>query len=166
MEETKTLDILKTAILLERRGKAFYKKVSQQTDNEDVKNIFEIMAKEEDEHISFLTEQYLSYSKNHSFKPLKISHPEDNTATDILTENIKNNISAASYEAAAIASAIDMENRAVAVYSKQAENATDPEEKKFYKWLANWEKGHHKVLFELNQELVEKVWEDQNFWPF
>ena len=166
MEETKTLDILKTAILLERRGKAFYKKVSQQTDNEDVKNIFEIMADEEDEHIKFLTEQYLSYAKNHAFKPLNISHPEDNTATDILTENIKNNISAASYEAAAIASAIDMENRAVAVYSKQAEEATDPEEKNFYKWLAKWEKGHHKILFELEQELVEKVWEDQNFWPF
>ena len=63
MEEPKTLDILKVAILLERRGKAFYKKVSQQTDNEDVKNIFEIMANEEDEHIKFLTEQYLNYSK-------------------------------------------------------------------------------------------------------
>ena len=166
MEEPKTLDILKVAILLERSGKAFYKKVSQQTDNEDVKNIFEIMANEEDEHIKFLTEQYLNYSKNQSFKPLKLTQPEENTATAILCEKIKNNISAASYEAAAIASAIDMENKAIAVYTEQADQATDIEEKNFYKWLAKWEKGHHKLLFDLEQELIEKVWEDQNFWPF
>jgi len=166
MEESKTLDILKVAILLERRGKAFYKKVSQQSENEDVRNIFETMANEEDEHIKFLSEQYLYYSKNQSFKPLKLTQPEENTATAILSENIKNNISAASYEAAAIASAIDMENRAIDIYTEQAKKATDVEEKNFYRWLAKWEKGHHKILFELEQDLIEKVWEDQNFWPF
>ncbi len=151
---------------MERRGKVFYKKVSQQTDSEDVRSIFEIMANEEDEHIKFLTEQYLNFSKNNCFKPIKVTQPQENTATAILTENIKKSISAASYEAAAISSAIDMENRAIAVYSEQADKTTDVEEKKFYKWLANWEKGHYRILFELNQELIEKVWENQNFWPF
>jgi len=31
MENTKTLEILKTAILLEKRGKAFYEKMAKQT---------------------------------------------------------------------------------------------------------------------------------------
>ena len=63
MEESKTLEILKTAILLERRGKAFYSQVAEQTKDPDVKNIFEIMAKEEDDHIRFLTEQFENYTK-------------------------------------------------------------------------------------------------------
>ena len=166
MKDTKTLEILKTAILLERRGKAFYTQVSQQTKDPDVKNIFEIMAKEEDEHIRFLTEQFESYIKTNAFKTTRAPAEEDNTAEQILSAKIKKNISAASFEAAAIASAIDMENRAVAVYSERSESALDPEEKAFYKWLADWEKGHHKLLYELDKELKEKIWNDNSFWPF
>ncbi|NOZ45713.1 MAG: ferritin family protein [Chlorobi bacterium] len=166
MEESKTLEILKTAILLERRGKAFYSQVADQTKDEDVKNIFNLMAKEEDEHIHFLTEQFESYVKTQAFKITKLHKEEDSIAEQILSDNIKKNISAASFEAAAISSAIDMENRAIAVYTERAENATDEEEKKFYQWLANWEKGHHKLLFELDKELKEKIWNDNSFWPF
>ena len=166
MEESKTLEILKTAILLERRGKAFYSQVAEQTKDPDVKNIFEIMAKEEDDHIRFLSEQFENYIKTKAFKTTAMPSEEDNTAEKILSENIKKNISAASFEASAIASAIDMENRAIAVYSERAESALDPEEKIFYKWLADWERGHHKLLYELDKELKEKIWNDNSFWPF
>ncbi len=56
-----TLDILKQAILLERRGKAFYNQVATQTNNPDVQNIFEIMTKEEVLHEKFLSDQYKAY---------------------------------------------------------------------------------------------------------
>lgn len=166
MEESKTLEILKTAILLERRGKAFYTQVAGHTKDPDVKNIFEIMAKEEDEHIRFLTEQFKNYTKTKAFKETPVPAEENNTAEKILSENIKKNISASSYEAAAISSAIDMENRAIAVYSERSESALDPVEKTFYKWLADWERGHHKLLYELDKELKEKIWNDNSFWPF
>lgn len=166
MEDSKTLEILKTAILLERQGKAFYTQVSEQTDNEDVKNIFQIIAKEEDDHIRFLTEQFESYTRSKAFKNIDAPKQDDNTAEKILSENIKQKISAASYEAAAISAAIDMENKAIAVYSERAESALDPEEKAFFKWLADWERGHHKILYELDKELKEKIWNDNDFWPF
>lgn len=165
MEESKTMQILKTAILLERKGKAFYSSVSEKADDPDVKEFFKHMADEEDEHIRYLNEQFEYYTKNNNFKE-PLTHAEDSTDEAILSEKVKKQISAASFEAAAISAAIDFETRAVKVYSDRADSATDPEEKKFYSFLAEWEQGHHKLLHDIDQELKEKIWYDNNFWPF
>lgn len=166
MEESKTMEILKTAILLERKGKAFYSSVADKADDPDVKEFFQHMADEEDDHIRFLTEQFAHYTKNKEFKETHVPKEENTTDEAILSEQMKKKISAASFEAAAISAAIDFETRAVKVYSDRAESATDPEEKQFYQFLADWEKGHHKLLHEIDQELKEKVWFDNDFWPF
>jgi rubrerythrin len=84
----------------------------------------------------------------------------------ILSEEVKKNISSAGYEAAAIAAAIDMEKRAIEVYGNQARLTTDPAEKKLFNWLSDWEKGHLKILSDLDNELKEKIWFDNQFWPF
>ena len=165
MNESKAIEILKTALLLERRGKAFYTKVANQATDPDVKQIFEIMAEEEDEHIRILSEQFVHLKQHQQFKEVKLPEGSDDTASEILSGNIKDKISAASYEAAAISSAIDMENRAIKVYSERAKQAEDPEEKKLYQWLSNWEKGHHQILFELDNDLKERIWNDNHFWP-
>ena len=167
MESSKSLDILKQAILLEKRGKAFYANAAENSMDHDVKRIFELLSEEEDQHVEFLAEQFKKFNESGKFDTSELPEIEENTLTDeVLTENIKNQISAASFEAAAIASAIDFENRAISFYSERAENAADEEEKKFYKWLADWEKSHHKLLYNLDQELKEKIWNDNSFWPF
>ncbi len=166
MDENKSMEILKTAILLERRGKAFYSSVADKADDPDVKKFFQLMADEEDDHIRFLTEQFAHYTSHQKFKETHAPKDEDSTTEQILSEKVKKQITAASFEAAAISAAIDFETRAVAVYSERAETATDPEEKHFYQFLADWEKGHHKLLNDIDKELKEKVWFDNNFWPF
>lgn len=165
MKNEKTLEILKTAILLERKGKAFYAHVANQAKDEDVKEFFQMMAEEEDEHVKFLVEQYENFTKNESFSKMEFKH-EDHADDEILTDKVKMKIENASFESAAISSAIDMENRAVKIYSERAESATDTEEKEFYKFLANWELGHNKVLHEIDKALQDRVWNDNNFWPF
>ena len=166
MEENKTMEILKTAILLERKGKAFYSSVADKADDEDVKKFFQIMADEEDEHIKFLTDQFSHFIKNNKFKETFVHNTTEGTDEIILSDIVKKKITAASFEAAAISAAIDFETRAVKVYSERAEGAIDPEEKKFYQFLADWEKGHHKLLNDIDKELKEKIWFDNNFWPF
>jgi len=84
----------------------------------------------------------------------------------ILTKKLKNEISAASFEAAAISAAIDMENNAIKIYSDRASLATDKNEKDLFNWLANWEKTHHEILIHIDNELKESVWYDNQFWPF
>ncbi len=166
--ENQVTDILKQAIIMENRGKSLYQMVAAQTPSEEVKNIFQTMAEEEQMHIEFLSKQFAHYQKTKSFdvNQLEAAAEEEAIANAILTEKIKNDISGAGFEAAAISAAIDMENKSIEVYQKRAEESTDPNEKELYQFLANWEKGHHKLLLELNKQLTEKVWYDNNFWPF
>jgi rubrerythrin len=168
MENKTAIDILKEAILLERRGKAFYTNVAEKSDSVAAKEIFTMMAEEEEEHIKFLSRQFSHYSKTNEF--LKNSTVQeashDELALKILTDEIKKQISAASFEAAAISAAMDFETRAVKIYSERAEAATDVNEKELYKMLADWETGHNLLLHKLNTELKEEIWYDNNFWPF
>lgn len=161
-------DILKEAILLETKGKVFYKNVAEKCDSPSAKKIFEMMAKEEDEHIQFLSKQFINYTKKHSFiKPDAIQEdPEETVVLKVLTDKIKKEINAASFEAAAISSAIDFEMNAVKLYESRAKEATDPNEKELYSILAAWESGHSKMLVEINNTLKEEIWYDNNFWPF
>jgi rubrerythrin len=162
-----SIDILKEAILLERRGKAFYTTAARQTQSEAARKIFEMMAAEEDEHINFLSKQFAYYEKNKEFMKVdEAADADDATVMAILSEEIKKQINAASFEAAAISAAMDFETRAVQIYSDRATSATDSNEKEMYQMLADWEKGHHFWLHKINEDLKEQIWYDNNFWPF
>jgi rubrerythrin len=168
MESKSSTDILKEAILLERRGKAFYSTTAANTNSEAAKKIFNMMAEEEEEHIQFLSAQFAHYEKNGKFKenPVVKQNPDEEITMKVLSQDIMKQITAASFEAAAISAAIDFETRAVSIYSERAEAATDANEKEMYIMLANWEKTHHFWLHKMNEELKEKVWFDNHFWPF
>lgn len=167
MKEDNSLKILKNAILLEKRGEAFYRKVAEQTENKSVKEFFSLMADEEENHIRILSDQFISFKKNSQFKPWNyIEKTACDAASEILNTDLQEKISAAGFESAAIGAAISMEERAVSLYSGQAEKAEDPEEKKLYAWLADWERGHLNFLLHMDRQLTEKIWNDNQFWPF
>ena len=88
------------------------------------------------------------------------------TISDSLSDEIKEMISVASYESAAISAAIGFEESAVKLYSARASESEDPEEKKVYTWLANWERQHSKMLSDIDKALVEEIWFDNKFWPY
>jgi rubrerythrin len=161
-------DILKEAILLETRGKAFYKNVAEKCDNHSAKQVFEMMAREEDEHIKYLSKQFRNYTKEHSFlKPDEpVENPEETVVLKVLTDKIKKEVNAASFEASAVSSAINFEMNAVRLYKSRAEEATDPNEKKLYSILAAWEGEHSRLLVDIDNSLKESIWNDNNFWAF
>ena len=167
MGESDALAILKEAILLEQRGKSFYQKVSEQTDNAAVRSFFASMADEEQSHMDILSEQFKAYKEKGEFAAGTFDQGATGQATaDVLSDDITEKISCAGFEAAAIGAAISMEERAVNVYSKRAGATSDSEEKALYEWLAAWERGHLNTLVELDKALVEKIWNDNQFWPF
>ena len=166
MESQKAIDILKQAILLEKRGYSFYSTVAAQCQDEEVKKIFLVMADEETMHVKFLSEQFAHYDKTHSFLKVTLTVVADDAADHILSEEVKKKISAAGFEAAAIGAAVDFEKKAIEVYGNRAAETEDPNEKELYTFLAEWEKTHLKVLSDLDNELKEKVWFDNQFWPF
>jgi rubrerythrin len=166
MEENSTLDILKQAILLEKRGKAFYQNVAEKTENKAARDVFEMMAAEEQKHINTLSEQFKAYRKNKKFIPGSHDLESSSVASKVLTEEIKEKISAAGFEAAAISAAILMEDRAVKLYSESMENTSDPEAKSLFEWLTRWEREHLSLLLDIDKTLKEKIWFDNKFWPF
>lgn len=167
MEENSTLDILKQAIVLEQRGRAFYRNVAERAENKAVQEVFDMLAKEEKKHIQTLSEQFKAYRKDKRFTPVGLNEQDSKSAaSEVLTREIKEKISAAGFEAAAISAGIAMEERAVKLYSESAQNASDPEARALYEWLAAWEREHLNMLMDIDKSLLEKIWFDNKFWPF
>jgi len=109
MIEANTLKILKNAILLEKRGQAFYQTVADQTQTQAVKNFFEIMAGEEEQHIKILSEQFKSFKNNNKFKARDyVSKEAANVVSNVLTRELQERISGSGFESAAISAAIAM----------------------------------------------------------
>lgn len=167
MEENSTLEILKQAILLEKRGRAFYRNVAEKTEKRAVRDVFEMMAAEEQKHINTLSEQFKAYHKEKKFTPINHKDSESSSvASKVLAEEIKERISAAGFEAAAISAAISMEEQTVKLYSESSENTSDPEAKALFEWLTRWEREHLSLLLDIDKALKEKIWFDNQFWPF
>lgn len=165
MTENSTLDILKDAILLERRGEAFYRTAANQSTNSQVKAFFETMAAEEVQHVKILSDQFRTFKETGGFKAPDTSRT-GSIAKNVLTAEVKSRIAAADFEAAAISAAMLMEERAITLYANRAKDAADPQEKQLYKWLAEWETEHLEFLAAIDVEIRERIWNDRGFWPF
>jgi rubrerythrin len=166
MSGSNTLEILKSALLLEIRGKAFYEKAAAGADKQAVKDFFNKMAEDEVSHVEILSEQYRAFKKTGKFKPRALDGSQVKVADAVISDNLKASIAAAGFESAAVSAAMGMEERAIKLYSKQAEDAEDPEEKALYKWLAEWETEHLEYLAKIDREITETIWHDNSFWPF
>jgi rubrerythrin len=165
MSETKPLDILKGAILLEHRGKALYDSVVETSQKEGVKELFQTLSREEDRHIHILNKQFARIAKGEDFDIAEFEKEHAVTHEAVLTQKIVENISGAGYEAAVISAALAFEKNAVKFYSRHASEAGSEDEKKLYDWLTEWEKNHMLMLARLDNELKEKIWYDNQFWP-
>ncbi|OFZ22167.1 MAG: hypothetical protein A2202_02700 [Bdellovibrionales bacterium RIFOXYA1_FULL_36_14] len=160
------LDVLKQAISFERKGYEFYKQVADQTSGKAVKNLFNHMANEELLHEEILARQFKSLNENNKFAKEDFTKFEkSHEPIDAFTSDLKDEIVSASYEAAAIAAAIKLEKNSLNLYLKRSQTATDQEEMKLYKWLAEFEQGHLDDLVNIDQEIREKIWYDNRFWP-
>jgi rubrerythrin len=160
------MDILKSAILLEKKGNAFYGQVAGQATHPEVKRFFQLMADEEVQHIKILTEQFKTYQDTNHFAGVEDTGETDNIAAKVLTSDLVDAIAAADYEAAAISAAMAMEKKAIRLYADRAAVAEDPDEKALYEWLSRWERSHLSFLSDIDREITERIWNDNNFWSF
>jgi len=147
------------ALLLERQGQAFYEQVAAQTRSPAVRELFRTLAEEARKHAELL----VARGGRRAAEPGPVP---DTLARLVLSRDIRRQLGAASYEAAAISAAIDMESKAVALYAERAGKSSDPQERSLYQWLADWERGHQRFLARIHEELLEEIWQDSRFWPF
>ncbi len=165
MAENKLLDILKGALLLEHRGKALYGSVAESSKVESVKELFDMLVREENKHIKVLNKQFPRIVKGESFDISDLDKERSSTLEAIITEKIVEDVTGAEYDAAVISAALEFEKNAVQYYSEHAGSAESVAEKKLFEWLAEWEKNHMLMLARVDNELKEKIWYDNQFWP-
>lgn len=166
MPETDTLHILKSAILLEIRGKDFYEKAADSAGNQTVKDFFQKMADDEAGHIQILSDQYKACQATGKFAEWRENAASMDVADAVLSDELKAHIRASGFESAAISAAMGMEERAIKLYSQRADTTVDAEEKALYRWLAKWETTHLESLAKIERDLTESLWNDNSFWPF
>lgn len=160
------LEILKEALLLERRGHAFYAKVAGQAQSDAVRSFFKTMADEELRHMNILEKHFKTFTERQQFADVDAQDLGMTAMADkVLSEELKAQIAAAGFEAAAISAAMLMEEQAISLYADRAREASDPNEKALYRWLAEWEHGHLNFLAKMDREIKAEIWEDNRFWP-
>jgi len=165
MDKNKAMEILKGAILAEIKGRAFYEHTAGQTANEALRGVFATMAAEENGHVEILSKQLRSLARSGQFEAAALTAKPQDCAEGILTPQVLEQIAKAGFETAAITAAMALEEKAVAYYGQGARDAQDPLEKEIYTWLADWEKTHLTLLTDLDRQLQERIWFDNQFWP-
>jgi len=161
----RTLEAIKEAILLEKRGQVLYRSIAEISASSSVREVFTTMAEEEKKHEHILGMHYASLVSSGKMAVIsELGQIEDHTG-EMITEKVRNEIEAAGYEAAAISAAIELEKAAEKFYGKKRDEAESDVERELFDWLARWEHGHLELLASMDRALMEDIWFQNSFWP-
>ncbi|MCF7823998.1 MAG: ferritin family protein [Candidatus Marinimicrobia bacterium] len=158
-------DVLKRAILLEMNGKEFFSMAAKTATSPVAREIFEHMVKEEEHHLHILQ---LTFRKHLDAGRVILPTEEElqfGFQDPIIDKSFLLELRNSAFDSSAISIALTLEEKAFKFYQKEEQAATDPEIKKLFTWLTDWELEHHRKLLALEEDFREEVWNDSNFWP-
>ena len=157
-EQEKTLKALQTAIQMEIDGKEYYHKVSQCSDNQLGRELFQTLAAEEDMHRQKFEEIYDTLQSKKAWPKIDFQPDRSKRLMTVFargTEEMGPNIKAPATEIDAIQVAMDMENKSYDFYESQSRSATYDAEKDYYRTLAAEERGHYLALLDYREYLSD-----------
>lgn len=157
---------LKDALMVEIKGQQLYTHAATQTENADARKLFEMLAEDEVQHTRILETQLKALLSTGGFDLSEIHPAElDHGSQSIVSDEFKRTLKRGDFEMAVIGIGCDLETRAIAYYKEQAAAAEDPELKKLFTWLSEWEDDHLMQLRELESLYQDAYWADQGFSP-
>ncbi len=159
-EQDKTLEVLQTAIRMETDGKAFYLKASRESGHETGRKLFESLAAEEDIHRLIFEKIYRAVKSKKGWPEIEASPGSGEKPETIFaqaTEALDTGKRAPATELEAVQTAMTMENKSVDFYKAQSRKAHYDAQRTFYDALAAQERGHHQVLQDYYEYLVDPV---------
>jgi len=168
-EDAKTqamIQAVKDAVMVEIKGKELYSHAVTQTKDPAARALFEVLAKDEEDHVRILQIQYRSLMEAGKLN-LSDVHPAevDHGSHVVIDDQFKRSLKRGTFEMAVIGIGCDLEKKAIAYYKEHAEKAEDPDLKQLFTWLTEWEDGHLKQLLELEKYYQDAYWADQGFSP-
>lgn len=160
------IDVLKEAVMTEIKGQQLYNHAAQTTEDPAARAMFEDLAKDEEQHVRILQAQLESY-RDEGKMDLSQVHPAevDHGASHIIDDGFRRSVKRGAFEMAVIGIGCDLENKAIAYYTQQADKAEDEDLKQLFTWLSEWEVGHLNALMELQKFTQDEYWAQQGFSP-
>lgn len=156
------------AIRAEKYGHSFYLMAANSTEDRKGKEVFEVLAAEELDHAKFLQTHYESLVKTGKPSSSASLGPQADLSglSPIFSDNLRQRIKEANFEMTSLSIGIQLEHEAMAYYRAQAEQTNDPDVKKMFLFLSDWEAGHYRALLRQHDMLKEDYWSAGGFAPF
>lgn len=144
-----SIELLKAALEIEKKGQAFYEKAAKTCKNKLGQEVFATLAKDEGTHLERVKMIYESLNAGKEWTKDWQKVKEAKTPGDIyevLSEmkEVKDTVDKSDLEAFDLG--IGLEEESIAFYDKQLKGASDPLEKEFAQRMVVEEKAHLKVL--------------------
>ncbi len=168
-EDLRNLEMIKAikdAVMVEVKGQQLYSHAAEKAEDPAARAMFEMLAKDEDDHVRILMNQYKSLVEKGKLD-LSDVHPAevDHGSQTVITDDFKKAVQRGKFEMAVISIGCDLENKAIAYYKEHAAKTDDADLKQLFTWLVEWEDGHLEQLLELEKIYQDAYWADQGFAP-
>lgn len=158
----KELEILKKAILNEHEGFQFYKLAAEKVTDREVRDVFEFLAGEEQDHEKWLREMARDLTGNNVPAARSLPVQETESPGIFTRENIKN---AGGIIVSALHIGIMMEKASMDYYRAASEETRLPAARDLYLKLSAWEKNHLDSLEKAYDFARDEWWARQGFSP-
>ena len=137
------------AINMELEGEKYYKKQAEKNNDNGLKDIFLMLAKDENDHANILQ------NKSNNL-PYELNNSETLSKSNNLFKGIKdfkNEIKQTPDQLDLYRAALEKETESIQLYEKLLSEANDDKSQDLFKFLINQEKDHYTTLNELVSQL-------------
>ncbi|MCB5284930.1 MAG: ferritin family protein [Candidatus Cloacimonetes bacterium] len=160
------LKAIKKAMQGEKDSVTLYENAAAHAGGAEVEEFFASRAEEERRHFNHLLRYYQEISGDLLPSQPAAELSEVREAASIFSESLIRRIGGDQYLFSAISTALLLEKDSFEHYSATAHAAGQPELKKFFELLAQWEKKHYDELLAIQQAAEHYYWEINSFEPF
>ncbi|KDR96116.1 Rubrerythrin [Peptoclostridium litorale DSM 5388] len=163
----KTLDIIKFAMEMEKKGQEFYLRNMDKVKNPRVRKIFESLADVEDLHYKMLKRHHDTLSDTGDWEMLDMDLCKpcaEKLLTDAEIEGVTLEYDISDITILRMAYLI--ENDFAQFYHNAAKSVENTAAKKILSNLESWEIQHREAFYDEYKKAMEQNWFDQSFAPF
>lgn len=167
-----TLAILDFAMTMEQEGKFFFAEWSGRVKNPATKEIFQELAKWEEEHWKYLASQRSALEQAGQIVPGEAPiAAAEKKALDTFYLRAKGDArpkesTSCMSDLSALRLAITIEHDLHEFYGNASAKAADPALKEMFAMLSRWEQNHREILENEYAALKEQFWSEMGFQPF
>jgi len=167
-ENDEIREVLRKAYQIEVDGYTFYSMAAERAEKPAVQELFDKLARDEVQHKAYLKGVMGSYEdKGVEAFNIHLRDPDLKAfSATIFTDAYKNQAGGADFELGVLSIGMTLESNAINYFSGAAQHSTEAEVKKFYEFLADWERQHLEALQGLYNGVRQDFWQDGGFSPF